>query len=50
MQTAEVDQVQAIRDYLVAIADLERALGHPVKTEIKPIEQISLLSPEEGTR
>jgi outer membrane protein TolC len=45
MQTAEVDQVRAVRDYLVAIADLERALGRTVKTETRPIDQISLLSP-----
>ena len=48
MQTAEVDQVEATRDYLTAIAGLERALGRPVKTEKKPIEQITLNLPKEG--
>ena len=47
LQTAEVNEVQATRDYLVALAQLERAVGHPVPVLRKPLEQVTqLLSPE----
>ncbi len=38
---AEVNQVQATRDYVVALAQLERALGHPVPVVRRPIEQVA---------
>ena len=42
MQTAQVRQVEASRDYLVALAGLERALGRPVPVERKPLESLTL--------
>jgi outer membrane protein TolC len=33
LQQASVNEAQATRDYLLAIAALERALGHPVPLE-----------------
>jgi outer membrane protein TolC len=38
---AAVNQVQATRDYVVALAQLERALGHPVPVVRRPIEQVA---------
>ncbi|HKW40006.1 MAG TPA: TolC family protein, partial [Gemmatimonadales bacterium] len=40
-QQAEVNEVQATRDYFVALAQLERALGRPVPVVQRPIEQIA---------
>ena len=40
-QQAEVNEVQATRDYLVALATLERALGRPVPVVRRPIEQVA---------
>jgi len=40
---AEVNQVQATRDYLVALAELERALGRPLPVERKPIERVAAI-------
>jgi outer membrane protein TolC len=48
-QTAEVNQVQAMRDYLVAIAALERAVGHPVPVERRPLEDVTPSPNPEGT-
>jgi outer membrane protein TolC len=47
METAEVHQVQATRDYLIALADLRRALGRTVATERRSIETLGF-SLEEG--
>jgi outer membrane protein TolC len=44
---AEVNEVQAIRDYLVALAMLEHALGHPVPTVPRSLDQLSLVSRDE---
>jgi outer membrane protein TolC len=41
LQTSEVNEVQAMRDYLVAIAQLERAVGHPVPVERRSLAEIS---------
>jgi outer membrane protein TolC len=49
LQTAEVNEVQAMRDYRVAIAALERAVGHPVAVEAKKLEDVSLPINPEGT-
>jgi outer membrane protein TolC len=38
-QQAEVNEVQATRDYLVALAQLERALGRPVAVVRQPLQQ-----------
>lgn len=38
-QQAEVNEVQATRDYLVALAQLERALGRPVSVVRRPLQQ-----------
>ncbi|HUK22254.1 MAG TPA: TolC family protein [Gemmatimonadales bacterium] len=40
---AEVNQVQATRDYLVALAELERALGRPLPVERQPIEHVAVI-------
>ena len=40
-QQAEVNEVQATRDYFVALAQLERALGRPVPVIQRPIEQVA---------
>ncbi len=47
LQSSEVNEIQAMRDYLVAIAQLERAVGHPLPVERQPIEQ--LVPNPEGT-
>ncbi len=48
-QQAEVNEVQATRDYFVALAQLERALGRPVPVVQRPIEQIAeALNPKEA--
>jgi outer membrane protein len=49
LQSSEVNEVQAMRDYLVAIASLERAVGHPLPVERQPIEQLVPVSNPEGT-
>jgi outer membrane protein TolC len=41
---AAVNQVQATRDYVVALAQLERALGHAVPVVRRPIEQVAEIS------
>jgi outer membrane protein TolC len=50
LQSAEVNEVQAMRDYLVAIAALERAVGHPLPIERKPLEEVTISPNLEGTR
>lgn len=44
-QQAEVNEVQATRDYLLALAQLERALGRPVPVVRRPREQVAQLDP-----
>jgi outer membrane protein TolC len=48
MQQAETNEVQAARDYLFALAQLERALGRPVPVESRPIDQIANATNKEG--
>ena len=43
-QQAEVNEVQATRDYFVALARLERALGRPVPVVQQPIERLAQAS------
>lgn len=50
MQTAEVNEVQAARDYLVALAALERALGRPLTTVRKPLDELTWNTLEEGMK
>ncbi len=40
LQQAEVNEAQAMRDYLMSMAQLEQALGRPVKVEQRPLEQV----------
>jgi outer membrane protein len=40
-QSSEVNEVQAMRDYLVAIAALERAVGHPLQIERRTLEDVT---------
>lgn len=41
---AQVNEVQATRDYFVALAQLERALGRPVPVVQRPIELVAQVS------
>jgi outer membrane protein TolC len=50
LQSAEVNEVQATRDYLLAIAALERAVGHPLPLERRPLEDVTPSSNPEGSR
>jgi outer membrane protein TolC len=51
LEQAEVNQAQAMRDYLTAIAQLERALGRPVEVEQRSIQQVrQTISDEEFHR
>lgn len=50
LQTSEVNEVQAMRDYLVAIAQLERAVGHPLPVVRKPLSEVTPLPNPEGSR
>ena len=43
-QQAAVNEVQATRDYFVALAQLEQALGRPVPVVQRPIEQLARAS------
>ena len=47
MLASEGNEVIAARDYLAALAQLERALGRPVPVTRRPIDQISLMAPNE---
>jgi outer membrane protein TolC len=47
LQSAEVNEVQATKDYRVALAQLEYALGRPVPVERRPLEQLSLVTHRE---
>lgn len=40
LQQAQVNEAQAMRDYLMSIAQIEQALGRPVKVEQRPLEQV----------
>ncbi|MBI5837105.1 MAG: TolC family protein [Candidatus Eisenbacteria bacterium] len=48
MQTAQMQQVQVTRDYLVALAQLERALGRPVAVVWRSLESLEDKTGEEG--
>lgn len=41
-QTARINEVEAIRDYRLALLDLERALGRSVQTVARPLDSLSL--------
>jgi outer membrane protein TolC len=41
MQTAEINEVQAFKDYRLALVELERALGRKVQMTRLPLDQIS---------
>jgi len=46
LQTSQVHEVEAAKDYRVALAGLERAVGMPLSFESKPLDQISVRLPE----
>lgn len=50
LRSAEVNEVQALRDYLVAIAALERAVGHVLPIERRALDDVTPSSNLEGTR
>jgi outer membrane protein TolC len=50
LQSAEVNEVQAMRDYLVAIAALERAVGHPLAVAHRALEEVTVSPNPEGIR
>jgi outer membrane protein TolC len=39
-QRAEVNEAQALRDYLVGLAELERALGRPAPVERRRVDDV----------
>lgn len=45
-QRSEVNEAQTRLDYLLALAQLERALGRPVPVERRPVQQAARLTPE----
>lgn len=45
---AQVNQVQATRDYLVALAQLQRAVGRPLPLMHLPLDQVAGMSPLNG--
>ncbi len=49
-QTAEVSEVSATRDYMVALARLERAIGYPVPVTPMTLEDATRSLIPEGTR
>ena len=50
LSTAEVNEVQAVRDYLVALANLERAVGRPVPVARMTLEEATQTLDGEGIR
>ena len=50
LQTAEVNEVQATRDYLLALFRLERAVGRSVPLAYIPVDQVARPSTEGRTR
>lgn len=48
MMTSEGNEVIAARDYLYALAQLERALGRPVPVTRRAVDEISLTTPNEA--
>lgn len=48
--TAEANEAQAVRDYLVALANLERAVGRPVPVARMTLEEATQAINPEGTR
>lgn len=49
-QQAETNEVQAMRDYRFALAQLERALGRPVPVRAQPIDHIANATHTEGSQ
>lgn len=39
-QRAAANEVEAVRDYMVALADLEHAVGRPVRTSSRPLDEV----------
>ncbi len=50
-QNAELNEVQATRDYLLALASLEKAVGHTLPVERRPVDSIGMnVDPEKEGR
>ena len=49
-QRAKVNEAQGTLDYLLALAQLERALGRPLPVERRPLQQAMDPSTEQGTQ
>jgi len=47
-QKAEVNEIEAMRDYLLALAQLERALGRAVPVERRPLDRAAPTTVSEG--
>ena len=47
MQTAQINEVQATKNYRLALLELERALGHPVPLEKRPLDELTASLSEE---
>ncbi|MFN8587423.1 MAG: TolC family protein [Candidatus Eisenbacteria bacterium] len=50
LQTAEVNEAAAYKDYRLALLRLERVTGHPLALELTPIESLSTNLPNDGDR
>jgi outer membrane protein len=48
MQTAEVNEVAATKDYRLALLRLERATGHPLRLTTRPIDELSPTQTNDG--
>ncbi len=48
MQTAQIQEAQAVKDYRLAVLDLERSLGHKVQTVRRPLDEITASMNSEG--
>ncbi|HEX9705202.1 MAG TPA: TolC family protein [Gemmatimonadales bacterium] len=48
-QQAEVNEIEAMRDYLLSLAALERALGRPVSVERRPLDAAARYPISEGS-
>lgn len=50
LQTAQVNEIQAARDYRVALAGLELVLGRPVKLQNQPLDAATSWAAPEGSK
>lgn len=50
LQTSQVNEVQAARDYRLALARLEMVIGHPVPLQTQPIDAVGYRTAPEGNQ